>query len=202
MSRQPTSVPPYPKHLSRVAPKLSDYDSKTSRDGADSSKTAHPGISRPQCERIKGHFAMVMSKREVMRLEAATRGTVDPVVESKDLETGVRKMRAKLFSLGDDALLTLQAAVRGGDSRLAFEILRSMGAIPDRSAANAALQLPPVEPDEQADVDKMLIRLLKVAAARAAAFRTRCPELDPDLERVGGRLNYETGKFECIAEKS
>jgi hypothetical protein len=203
MSREKTAVPRHPKRLSRIVPKFSEYDSKPSRDGADSPKTACPEISSSQIERIAAHFAMVKSKREVMRLEAATPGTVDPVVESKDPETHVREMRAKFFSLGDDAVLTLQAAAREGDSRLAFDILRSIGVIPARSDANAALvQLSPVEPDEQADVDKMLVRLLKTAAERAATFRTRCPEMDADLEKVGGRINYETGTFECVPEKS
>jgi hypothetical protein len=147
---------------------------------------------------------MGQSNRDILRLEARARQKVDPIVKSENIETSVREMRARLIALGEDAVLSVQKALREKpDARLAFEILKSIGVIPDRHDANGALvQQPPTESDEEADVDKMLIRLHKSAAAGAAIYRRRCPEMDAALEEVGGRLNYETGKYECVPEKS
>jgi len=40
------------------------------------------------------------------------------------------------------------------------------------------------------------------AIARCAAYGIRMPELEGDLKKVGGRINYETGKVEPTDKKS
>jgi hypothetical protein len=114
------------------------------------------------------------------------------------------KVKERFFGLGDDALNAVQRAVRDeGDARLAYEILKDIGIVPSREKRNAAaMQQSAAGYDEEAEVTKMMGRLLQTAVERARVFGTRCPELEADLEKVGGRINYETAMIEPIKAKS
>jgi hypothetical protein len=167
-------------------------------------KTGPSRIPLPQRERIKQRFIAGQTVRQISREEGRSRETVDRIVKSEDVANYVRDMRAKFVGLGQDALLAVQRAVRDeGDARLAYELLKDIGVVPNREERNAA----PTEQsaggyDEEAEVNKMMGRLIQTAVERARVFGTRCPELEADLEKVGGRINYETATIEPIAGKS
>jgi hypothetical protein len=114
------------------------------------------------------------------------------------------RLKERFYGLGDDALNAVQHAVREqGDARLAYQLLQDIGIVPSREERNsAAMQQSVAEHDEEAEVNKMMGRLIQAAVERARVFGTRCPELEADLEKVGGRINYETGMIEPIKAKS
>jgi hypothetical protein len=143
---------------------------------------------------------MVKCKRELEGANASE--VVHPATKSEAIEADVCELRERFVSLGPDAVLGVQKAIRGGNGRLAFEVLQRIGAVPICHDANSVMvQQPQTEPDEQAEVDKMIVALYKTVALRKSVFRTPDPEMDADLDKVGGRINYDTGQFERIADK-
>jgi hypothetical protein len=56
-----------------------------------------------------------------------------------------------------------------------------------------------MEPANHDDgVKRVMARLIEGIAARAAAFDIPVPELEADLKRAGGRINYATGRIEPL----
>lgn len=85
------------------------------------------------------------------------------------------------------------------DGRLAFQLLSTIGVVPSREEKQL-LTAPSAETesDEAVRVNRILADLIKAAAERASIFGYREPALEADLKKVGGRINYETGKIEPI----
>jgi hypothetical protein len=50
-------------------------------------------------------------------------------------------------------------------------------------------------------VKQIMSNMIEVAIARAAAYEMREPELEEDLRKVGGKINYETGRVEPIEDE-
>jgi hypothetical protein len=54
------------------------------------------------------------------------------------------------------------------------------------------------EADEEAAVDFTMAQLMRIAIERHRAFGSRTPELDAEVEKLGCRINYETGSIEPV----
>lgn len=199
--------PPKPKSPSQAIPKR-----RTTRGGQcsrvrqgqpRSTNKRRTVVPPPQSARIVGRYIAGASIREISRVENRDRATVTKIVRSDQVHDYICKLKERFYGLGDDALNAVQHAVREqGDARLAYQILQDIGIVPSREERNlAALQQSAAAYDEEGEVIKTMGRLIQTAIERARVFGTRCPELEADLEKVGGRINYETATIEPIKEK-
>jgi len=138
---------------------------------------------------------------QISREEGRNRETVARIVHGSEMQDYVRRKREQLYGLGDCAISALQHALNEQkDGRLAFQLLVHIGVIPserEREALAAREQTAPENSHEER-VKKIMSGLIEGAIARAAAYGMREPELEEDLKKVGGRINYETGKVEPL----
>ena len=100
-------------------------------------KTGSSRISFPQRERFKQRFISGQSVRQI--LARGEQGSLDRIVKSADVTDYVSNMRAKFIGLGEDAILAVWRAVQEApDARLAYEILKDIGVVPNRCERNLA----------------------------------------------------------------
>jgi len=158
-------------------------------------------IPRPQRVRIMKKYVAGESIMQISREEGRNRETVARIVHGSEMQDYVRRKREQLYGLGDCAISALQHALNEQkDGRLAFQLLVHIGVIPserEREALAAREQTAPENSHEER-VKKIMSGLIEGAIARAAAYGMREPELEEDLKKVGGRINYETGKVEPL----
>lgn len=141
---------------------------------------------------------------EISSEEKRNRVTISKIVRGPEMGEFVWAMRERFFGLGFDAISAVWHALREqNDGRLGFQILAGFGVIP--SPEERPLLAPPraaIGSDDDVQVRRIMTTLIEEAIQRVSLYGLRAPELDEDLEKVGGRINYETGKIEPLEKKT
>lgn len=126
------------------------------------------------------------------------------IVHGPEMEEYVRTVRERLYGLGHDAISAVQHALTvQRDGRLAFQLLASLGVVPspeERQFLAARQAVAEESADER--VKKIMADLFDGILDRVRNYGMRAPELEKELEKVGGRINYETGTIEPLEEKN
>ena len=163
-------------------------------------------VPPPQRERILGKYVKGKSIVDISKEEQRNRETVSKIVRGPEMQEFVRAMRERFYALGGDAISAIQHALqKENDGRLGFQVLESIGIIPsteERQLLAASLAATGSDEEvEEAGVKRYLGLMIEHAIEVASMYGRRCPELDADLEKLGGRINYETGKIEPVEKK-
>ncbi len=163
-------------------------------------------VPPPQRERILGKYITGKSITDISKEEERNRETVARIVHGPEMQEYVRTMRERFYGLGGDAISAIQHTLQQeNDGRLGFQVLASIGVIPspeERQLLAASLAATGSDEEaEEAGVKRYLGLMMEHAIEVNSLFGRRCPELDADLEKVGGRINYETGKIEPLKKK-
>lgn len=136
---------------------------------------------------------------QISREEGRNRETVTRIVHCSEMQQFVRAKREQLYGLGECAIAALEHALNEQkDGRLAFQLLLHIGVFPSGRERELLAQQPAIEGSHQEKVKKIMSGLIEGVIARAAAYGMREPELEEDLKKVGGKINYETGKVEPL----
>jgi hypothetical protein len=162
--------------------------------------THQPRIPEPQAVRVKLKYISGQTVRSISRSESLARRTVARVVQCKDVQDYVARLRAQFYSLGDDAIDAVRQGLKAGDSRMAYEILKDIGAVPSVEDRRLATMLPAAEQDKDAGVKKVMARLANIAFERARVFGTPLGQLEHDLEEAGGKFDQDTGRVTVVDE--
>jgi len=96
----------------------------------------------PKQECVRTRHLLGQSQREISRTEALDRGTVSRIVASDETARQVTQMRERLYGLGQLALEAVERAVRNGDGRLAYQILRDIAVVPSLEERQSVLTRP------------------------------------------------------------
>ncbi len=161
-------------------------------------------VPPPQRERILQKHVIGKSIIDISKEEHRNRETISKIVRGPEMHNLVREMRERFFGLASDAISAVEhALVEQQDGRLAFQLLSSIGVIPsaEQKISLAAQQTETVS-DDDARVKKIMADLIEVAIERASIFGYREPQLEKDLRKVGGQINYATGKVEPLKKKT
>src|SRR6202035_2693923 len=87
-------------------------------------KGAHFNVPAPQRERIMKKFISGEGIRKISRDEHRSRGTVSRIVNSAEVQSYVRGLRAEYCGLGTEALEALRRALRTNkDGKIAYQLL-------------------------------------------------------------------------------
>jgi hypothetical protein len=165
-------------------------------------KEIHFHVPAPQRERIMKKFISGEGIRKISRDEHRSRGTVSRIVNSTEVQTYVRDIRAEYYGLGTEALDAVRRALRKcADGKIAYQLLADIGVVPDQHDRERLNIIPLAASDEEAQVQVIMGKMIQCAAYRAATFGRPLGEMERDLEAAGGRVNYETGSIEPIDPK-
>lgn len=161
-------------------------------------------VPPPQRERILQKYVAGKSISDISKEENRNRETVSKIVRGPEMQEYLRTMRERWFGLGPDAISAVEHALtEQKDGRLGFQLLSSIGVIPSPEERKL-LTIPPLETesDEKAGIKRIMALLIEYMIERANMFGLRHPELDEDLRKAGGRINYETGKIEPLKKEA
>ena len=130
------------------------------------------------------------------------RETVAKIVHGPEIQALVSALRERLYNLGSHAIDAVDHAITvQKDGRLAFQVLSSLGVIPSPAERQPLIApRPETETDEATRVKKIYADLTEMAVEAGLVYGVPLPQLEADLKKVGGRLNYERGKLEPIEE--
>ncbi len=164
-------------------------------------------VPPPQRERILGKYITGKSITDISKEEERNRETVARIVHGPEMQEYVRTMRERFYALGGDAISAIQHTLQQeNDGRLGFQVLASIGVIPsleERQLLAASLAVTGSDEEaEEAGVKRYLGLMIDHAIEVNSMFGRRCPELDAELEKISGRINYETGKIEPVEKKT
>jgi hypothetical protein len=158
-----------------------------------------PRIPEPQAMRVKLKYISGQTVRSISRSESLARRTVARVVQCEDVRSYVARLREQFYALGDDAIDAVRQGLKAGDSRLGYEILKDIGAIPTIEDRRLATMQPvAAEQDKDAGVKKVMAGLASIAFERARVFGTPLGQLGEDLEEAGGQFDQATGTIKLI----
>lgn len=155
-------------------------------------------IPSPQAWRVKSRFVAGQTIRAIARTEHLNRRTVTKIVRGQDVKDYVSGLREQFYGLGDAALDAVRQALRAGDAKLGYEILKDIGAIPSVEDSQLATMLPAAEQDKDSGVKRVMAGLASIAFERARVFGTPLGQLEQDLEEAGGKFDHETGLLTII----
>jgi len=192
------------KSLKRTRKTNRESPSKPSTKRLKPAKQTRNRVPLPQRERILQKLVAGKSIVEISTEEKRDRGTISKIAHGPEMEEFVRTMRERFYGLGHDAISAVQHALTvGRDGRLGFQILATLGVIPSHEARQllAARQAAAGESEDER-VKKIIAQLVESVVERAANYGMRDPELEKDLEKVGGKINYETAKIEPLEKKT
>jgi hypothetical protein len=148
-------------------------------------------------------FISGQSLRKITREEHRDRATISKIVKSPEVASYIAVLRGKFYGTLEIALDSLLDELRNPNSKtrgwLAFEALKGGGVVPSERERELFAARRSMEPANHDDgVKRIMAGLIEGIVARAAAFDMPVPELEEDLKRAGGRINYETGKIEPL----
>jgi hypothetical protein len=162
-------------------------------------KSAHFHVPEPQRERIVKKFISGQCIREISREEHRSRGTVSRIVNSTEVQSYVKDLRAAYYGLGQEALDALRRALRKStDGKIAYQLLADIGVVPSQEQRQQTATAYQAENDEEAQVAVLMGRLFQVAVHRSLVYGTPLGQMEQDLEMAGGRINRKTGAIEAI----
>jgi len=161
-------------------------------------------VPPPQRERILQKYVAGKSIVEISVEEKRNRETISKIIRGPEMEEFVRAMRERFYALGHDAISAVRHALtEQNDGRLGFQLLVSIGVVPSPEERQLLAARQAATGESKDDRVKTLIaQYIEIAIARARDYGTRSPEFDKDLEKLGGRINYETGKIEPLEKKT
>jgi hypothetical protein len=141
------------------------------------------------------------SLRKIAQEEHRDRATISKIVKRPEVAEYIEALREKFYGALEIAMDSLLDELRNPNSKtrgwLAFEMLKAGGAIPSERERELLAARRSMEHTSYDDgVKKIMSGLIEGIVARAAAFDMPVPELEEDLKRAGGRINYQTGKIE------
>ena len=168
-----------------------------------SAKKPRTIVPPPQSVRIMQRYISGESLRKIAQEEHRDRATISKIVRGPEVHQYIEELRARFFGAMEIAMETLLEELRDPDSRtrggLAFEILKHGGVVPSERERELLAARRSMEPANHDDgVKRIMASLIEGIVARAAAFDMPVPELEEELKRAGGRINYETGKIEPL----
>jgi len=198
------SGPCRPNHVkSRNKQSNSGSYADPSKNRHNPSKKTRIRVPPPQRIRIMQKYVAGESVLQIGREEGRNRETVARIVHSDEMQQFVRARREQLYGLGDCAIAALQHALNEEkDGRLAFQLLLHIGVIPSDREREALLREPAPENNQREQVKQIMSDLMEGAIARCAAYGMRLPEIEGDLKKVGGKIDYETGKVKPLDEET
>jgi hypothetical protein len=166
-------------------------------------KVTRNRVPAPQRELIVQMSAAGTSIKNIAQKVHRNRETVSRIVHGPEMQDFLLEMRQRYLSLAPDAIGAVQHALtKQNDGRLGFQFLASIG-VPASPPEKMTLTPPQTEipNDEAARVEKIISDLIKISAERAATFGFREPQLEEDLRKVGGQIDYSTGKIKPLNKK-
>jgi hypothetical protein len=161
-------------------------------------------VPAPQRELILQMSAAGTSIKTIAQKVHRNRETVSRIVRGPEMQDFLLEMRERYFSLAPDAIGAVQHAfTKQNDGRLGLQFLASIG-VPPSPAERISLTPPQMEisNDEDARVEEIIAHLIRIGVERAATFGFPEPQLEEDLKKAGGKINYSTGKIEPLNEKT
>jgi hypothetical protein len=167
-----------------------------------SAKNPRTIVPPPQSARIVERFITGQSIREIAREEKRDRATVTKIVKGPEIQSYIQTLREKYYGALEIALDALLDELRNPNSRtrgwLAYEMLKDGGVVPSQQERETQAQHEQAAPEntERAKVKEIMSALIEGAIARHAAYGLRLPEIEDDLKKAGGKVNYETGRVE------
>ncbi len=183
---------------SKISPRESgkSVGRKARRIPSKPAKKPRTTIPSPQVARIIQRCISGEGIRKIAREEKRDPGTVAKIVRSEEVLGYTQKLREQYYGLGELALDGLRRALeKSSDGRLARELLRNIGVIPNSEEAHALeRQMQQAEPatEEQA-VKAEMLKLALGAYERAKMFNMPLPALDdpelPQTEPLNGSRN-------------
>jgi len=192
------------KSLKRTRKTNCESPSKPSTNRLKPAKQTRNRVPLPQRERILQKLVTGKSIIEISTEEKRDRGTISKIAHGPEMEEFVQTMRERFYGLGRDAINAVQHALTvERDGRLGFQLLASLGVVPSPEERQllAARQAAAGESEDER-VKKIMADLTESVLERARYYGMRVPELEKELEKVGGKINYETGKIESLEEKT
>jgi hypothetical protein len=159
---------------------------------SNSTKKSRITIPQPQATRIVQRFIAGDSIRKIAREENRDPKTVAKVVRTQEVAEYIRKTRERFYGLAEDALNAVQQALREGDARLGYQLLKDIGAVP--TAEDISLQrMRQPRPTTEADRVKLeMWKLLAGACERAEMYGHPKPCLEDFKTPL--RLTGRSGK--------
>ena len=158
-------------------------------------------IPSPQAWRVKTRYVAGQTIRAIARTEHLNRRTVTKIVRGQDVQDYVSGLREQFYGLGDAALDAVRQALKAGDAKLGYEILKDIGVVPSiEDRLLTALPPAAAESDKDAGVKKVMAGLATIAFERARVFGTPLGQLEQDLEEAGGKFDQETGRVTVMDE--
>jgi hypothetical protein len=161
-------------------------------------------IPAPQSMRVVARFVSGESVRAIARAEKRDRATIAKIVKGPEVLQHVAAMRAQFFGAVEIAMQVFLEELRNPNNRargqLAYQVLKDAAVIPsehERQLLSAQQQAVP-ESSEREQVKEIMSALMEGAIARCSAYGMRLPEIEADLEKVGGKINYEIGQVEPL----
>ncbi len=177
---------------------------KSSANHHNPAKRTRNRVPPPQRERILQKHVAGQTISEISREEKRNRETVTKIVRGPEMQKLVREMRERWLGLAPDAIGAVQHALtEQKDGRLGYQLLSSIGVIPSPEEMQLLTgSWVETQSDEDERVKKVLADLVKGIVDRAHVYGLPMPEIEADLKKVGGRINYDTGKIEPIEKKT
>ena len=144
-------------------------------------------IPSPQVARIIQRYISGEGIRKIAREEKRDPGTVAKIVRSEEVLGYTQKLREQYYGLGELALEGLRRALeKSTDGKLAHELLRNIGVIPNSEEAHALeRRMQQAEPETEEEVKAEMLKLVFGAYERAKMFNMPLPALDdPELPQT------------------
>ena len=170
-------------------------------------KKLRTNIPAPQSMRVVARFVSGESVRAIARAEKRDRATIAKIVKGPEVLQHVAAMRAQFFGAVEIAMQVFLEELRNPNNRargqLAYQVLKDAAVIPtehQRELLSAQQGVVP-ESSHRERVKEIMAGLVEGAIARCAAHGIPMPEIEDDLKKVGGKINYETGKVESLYDK-
>jgi len=151
--------------------------------------------------RVVARFVSGESVRAIARAEKRDRATIAKIMKGPEVLQHVAAMRAQFFGAVEIAMQVFLEELMNPNNRtrgqLAYQMLKDAAVIPSEHERQLLSQHQAVpESSERERVKEIMSGLMEGAIARCSAYGMRLPEIEDDLKRVGGRINYDTGRVE------
>jgi hypothetical protein len=135
----------------------------------------------PQQLRIMNKYIRGMSIRQIAEDEDRARQTVAKIVQTGEVQEYITKLRAEVIGLGDEAVKSLRHGLKNElDGRLAYQLLKDIGAI--QSSTDVQANPPqPTQRQEEELTEEWIRRIHLLALEKSIVYGTTPP---PPIEQA------------------
>jgi hypothetical protein len=178
-----------------------DATFETSANRPKPAKVTRNRIPPPEREVIIQMSASGSTIKQISGKVKRNRETVSRIIRGPEMQGFVLEMRERFFGLAPHAIGAIKHALTNRrDGRLALQLLASIGVTlseQERTTLTAPREIPNSDDHR---VKKIMGDLIESSIERAKIFGYREFELEQDLIKVGGKINYTTGKIEPLTD--